>query len=225
LHRDSRLAHNPWVADDAEGGRPLPGEPSSPTTTTPSTVPEIEVFGDVTALADSLLYPPQDGLTESTARPVEEGTVVPARPPAPDAAESEGVTDEERNRYGSLLDRAAERGLLEPSEYEVRLRDLAQATSTEAMMQIVTELPVFNPLTQSSRPRKSRPARHTMTRAAAHPEPRRRVTVWALLALLVVVAVASLVILAVSAERLTHRQGGGSGTGPATTRVVSGPRL
>jgi hypothetical protein len=140
------------------------------------------------------------------------------------AADSEGITDEERNRYGLLLDRAAERGLLEPSEYEVRLRELAQATSTEQMMQIVTELPVFNPLTQSSPPKKAA-ARHTMNRGTTAAGPRRRVTVWALMGLLVVVAVVSLVILAVSAERLTHRQGGGSGTGPATTRAVSGPRL
>ncbi len=165
-------------------------------------MPDVEVFGDVTALADSLLHPAQGGLVEP-----------------------EVITDEERNRYGSLLDRAAERGLLEPAEYEVRLQELAEATSTQEMMRIVTELPVFDPLTQSSAPKKTRPARHTMSRGATQPGSRRRVTIWALLGLLVVVAVVSLVILAVSAERLTHRQGGGSGTGHVPSPVLSGLRL
>jgi hypothetical protein len=137
----------------------------------------------------------------------------------------EVITDEERNRYGSLLDRAAERGLLEPSEYEVRLRELAQATSTEEMMQIVTELPVFSPSTPGPAPMKARSARHGDARSVVHPGSRRQVTLWALMGLLVVLAVASLVFLAVSAERLTHRQSHGSGAGPVVTRGVSGPRL
>ena len=41
------------------------------------------------------------------------------------------VSDEERNRYGVLLDHAAERGLLTAAEYQVRLAELADATSIE----------------------------------------------------------------------------------------------
>ncbi|HEX7459277.1 MAG TPA: DUF1707 domain-containing protein, partial [Acidimicrobiales bacterium] len=53
------------------------------------------------------------------------------------------VTDEDRNRYGVLLDHAAERGLLSPPEYQVRLVELAEATSVAQLQRIVTELPAF----------------------------------------------------------------------------------
>ena len=54
-----------------------------------------------------------------------------------------GVTDEDRNRYGVLLDHAAERGLLSPAEYQARLVELADATSVDQLQRIVTELPAF----------------------------------------------------------------------------------
>ena len=50
--------------------------------------------------------------------------------PVPDLAAGpypRAVTDEDRNRYGVLLDHAAERGLLSPAEYQVRLAELAEA--------------------------------------------------------------------------------------------------
>ncbi len=53
------------------------------------------------------------------------------------------MTDDDRNRFGALLDKAAQRGLLSAADYEVRLRDLAVATTTEEMMAIVTDLPAF----------------------------------------------------------------------------------
>jgi len=62
-----------------------------------------------------------------------------------DTYKDEVITDEVRIRYGLLLDRAAERGLLEPADYEVRLRALAGATTTEQMVDIVAELPAFTP--------------------------------------------------------------------------------
>jgi hypothetical protein len=55
----------------------------------------------------------------------------------------DGVTDEDRNRYGLLLDRAAERGLLPPAEYEVRLMAMAEATTVDELQRLVTELPAF----------------------------------------------------------------------------------
>jgi hypothetical protein len=216
------MAHNSDVADDAEGGHPLPGELPVPTGQAPVVVPDMEVFGDVTSLAASL-RPDPDRPSESPA-PAEHHSE-PTPDPVVGSAGSQAITDEERNRYGLLLDRAAERGLLEPSEYEVRLRELAEATTTEQMMQIVTELPVFNASLPGTGRKKSRPPGHSSTRGAGGSGPRRRVTVWALLGLLVAVAVVSLVILAVSAERLTHRQGHNSGTAPVVTRSVSGPRL
>jgi hypothetical protein len=57
---------------------------------------------------------------------------------------TERVTDEDRNRYGVLLDHAAERGLLSPTEYRLRLADLAEATSIDECRRIVTELPIFD---------------------------------------------------------------------------------
>jgi hypothetical protein len=54
------------------------------------------------------------------------------------------VTDEDRNRYGVLLDHAAERGLLSPGDYQARLADVASATSLDELKRIVTELPVFD---------------------------------------------------------------------------------
>lgn len=72
------------------------------------------------------------------------GNDLTAPRPVPDlapAAVPSVVTDEDRNRYGVLLDHAAERGLLSPAEYQVRLSGLAEATSVEELQQIVTELP------------------------------------------------------------------------------------
>jgi len=59
------------------------------------------------------------------------------------------VTDDERNRYGALLDAAAERGLLTPTEYEARLGEVAMATSVVELRRIVTELPAFGASTES----------------------------------------------------------------------------
>ncbi len=59
------------------------------------------------------------------------------------ASVSPGVSDDDRNRYGVLLDRAAERGLLAPLEYQARLAELADAGSEEELRRIVTELPAF----------------------------------------------------------------------------------
>jgi len=74
------------------------------------------------------------------------GNEMPGPQPIPDltsATPASGVTDEDRNRYGVLLDHAAERGLLSPSAYQSRLAELAEATSVEQLRRIVTELPVF----------------------------------------------------------------------------------
>ncbi|MHB1517566.1 MAG: DUF1707 SHOCT-like domain-containing protein [Acidimicrobiales bacterium] len=75
--------------------------------------------------------------------PSESASSAPAASPPPPATGPVAVSDDERNRYGLLLDRAAERGLLSTDEYDARLRDLAIAGSVEELQRIVAELPIF----------------------------------------------------------------------------------
>jgi hypothetical protein len=147
-------------------------------------------------------------------------TLVFAPPVDPEPAEV--VTDEERTRYGLLLDRAAERGLLDPTEYQIRLRELAEATSTARMRELVTELPAFAlpaPSTAWS-PRSARTKQAVPGMAGQ----RRRTTVWVVLAVVVVIAVVSLIVLALSVERLSRNHGSQSAP-PVATQPISGPRL
>ena len=75
------------------------------------------------------------------------GNEMAAPQPVPDLMSGppgSGVTDDDRHRYGVLLDHAAERGLLSPADYQVRLAELAEATSVEQLQRIVTELPAFD---------------------------------------------------------------------------------
>ncbi|MGC8463801.1 MAG: DUF1707 SHOCT-like domain-containing protein [Acidimicrobiales bacterium] len=53
------------------------------------------------------------------------------------------VTDDDRQRFGVLLDRAFERGLLDPVEYQYRLGAIAAATSLDELRDLVTELPAL----------------------------------------------------------------------------------
>jgi hypothetical protein len=134
------------------------------------------------------------------------------------------VTDEERNRYGLLVDRAAERGLIDPDDYEVRLRDLAAASTLEQMNRIVTELPVFAPApaTRSS-PRASGPS------FPGGPLPmgasRRRSSPWLLLLIVVAVVAASLVFLTISAEHTVRNRNSGLAPSVTATRTLSALRL
>ena len=71
-------------------------------------------------------------------------TAAPRRVPEADvSSQAPAVTDEDRNRYGALLDAAAERGLLSPTEYQARLGEVAEASSVAELQRIVTELPAF----------------------------------------------------------------------------------
>ena len=130
------------------------------------------------------------------------GPPAPPRPPAPlaipdldgppaaaaVAPAADGVTDEDRTRFGLLLDRAAERGLLSTSEYQLRLGDLAEATTIDQMRQIVTELPVFNTPVTGTVAKGSR--RSTAVPALGAPSPRAggrgRSGRWVLLAIVVI---------------------------------------
>lgn len=163
--------------------------------------------------------------------------------PVPDLAGGLGgsdVTDEVRNRYGVLLDHAAERGLLPPAEYQVRLVELAEATSVEQLQRIVTELPVFggsaNPVMVAGGPVPvpgepvgpaavpDRAVGPSPDPAAAAPEldaalwasltpatPRRnRGNPWVILIILVAVLLAALVGLALVAGHVSHAHTGGT---------------
>ncbi len=143
------------------------------------------------------------------------GTVAPAG----------SVTDEERTSYGVLLDRAAERGLLDSSEYEVRLRQLAEATTTSQMVAIVSELPAFTPPARPPVPHQSRSAIQSASRTAAGDGQRRRLIIWVLMGVLVALALASLVVLALSVGRLSRSRNSMPPPPPAVTRPVSALRL
>jgi hypothetical protein len=159
---------------------------------------------------------PQVGTAVLVGTTVPVGTAVPVGP----------VTDEERTRFGVLLDRAAERGLLDSSEYELRLRQLAEATSTEQMTAIVSELPAFVPQVRPPAPHRSRSAIQSASRtAAAGGAPRRRMVVWVLMGVLVLLALVSLVILALSVGRLSRSRSSMPPPPPAATRPVSALRL
>ena len=217
----------------------------------PGVEPTVLVFDDIGSLMDSLLVTeadpavasdqpspghgaPRPGTPTPTTIPVDSaplfGEAEPVEIPSietDDAADDHVVTDEERTRYGVLLDRAAERGLLEPTDYEVRLRAMAEATTTEQMVEIVAELPAFTPPPSSASPARSRRAGPSVSRArpgGAGTE-RRRMALWALLALLVIVAIASLVILALSVERLSKNRSSIGPPVPVATRPLSALRL
>jgi hypothetical protein len=146
--------------------------------------------------------------------------------PVETAAPVETVTDEERTSYGVLLDRAAERGLLDSAEYEVRLRQLAEATTTAQMVAIVSELPAFAAPATPSAPRQSRSAIQSASRSAqAGDGQKRRVVIWVLMGVLVALALVSLVILALSVGRLSRSRSSMPPAPPVATRPVSALRL
>ena len=95
-----------------------------------------------------------------------------------------GVTDDDRNRYGLLLDRAAERGLLSAHDYQSRLGELAAATSIDQMTMIVSDLPAFT-VPPCLPPGDVRPSRRSTVASAsgvtlAAPGGRRRSSPWLL---------------------------------------------
>lgn len=246
------MPHNAEVTDEIDTGHPPEAEPEPEVSTAPASAPAVEptvlVFGDIGSLVDSLLVPEADPLvgrdepapghdaprtaTSGSAAPPGDGGLHPGEaepvliPSIETDAADEMVTDEERSRYGLLLDRAAERGLLEPTDYEVRLRALARATTTEQLVEIVAELPAFTPPPSSATPARSRRAGHSVSgRRPGGGGERRRMALWALLALLVIVAMASLVILALSVERLSKNRGSIGPPVPVATRPLSALRL
>jgi len=130
------------------------------------------------------------------------------------------VTDDERNRFGVLLDHAAERGLLSAAEYQLRLRGLAEATSLEEMTTIVSELPSLAPSSRGAGQPGAVPDLAAL--GVRQAQERRRTSPWAMLAILLVVVVAALVFLAVYAEHTLHDR---TGSGQSPQATLSAPRL
>ncbi len=134
------------------------------------------------------------------------------------------VTDHDRTVYGDLLDRAAERGLLGEGEYQIRLGELAEATSIDQMQRIVTELPAFTPVSATSARRSSRE-----TKAAKASQPGtvsgRRAKPWVLLGIVVIVAVVSLVWLSIYAGHLAHSHNPGAVSTSVAAEPLSALRL
>lgn len=151
------------------------------------------------------------------------GPAVPG--PAVPGVEPPVVTDEERNRYGVLLDHAAERGLLSATEYRFRLAELADAMSVDELRRIVTELPAFGgPADRAVSPGPDPAAVDAalwanLTPAAERRDPGHR---WVALALLVAVLVVAMVALALIVSHVAHnRHAAVAGTVAA---AVSRPR-
>ena len=134
------------------------------------------------------------------------------------------VTDDDRNRYGLLLDHAADRGLLSPVEYQTRLTELADAASVDELQRIVTELPAFSgtggpvesprggtgPSGPGSRTAPDPAALDSALWATRTPSAGRRGTgnPWVVLAVLVAVLVVAMVVLALIVAHVAARRVG-----------------
>jgi hypothetical protein len=126
------------------------------------------------------------------------------------------VTDADRQDYGRLLDRAFERGLVGQFDYEVRLRQLSEATSIEELGRIVTELPVFETLVSPARVGRS-VVRGRSTRGRIGVEGRSNP--WTKLIVVVAIVVVAFVVLTIYAQHLVHSRP----TGPPPAVMAGGP--
>lgn len=128
------------------------------------------------------------------------------------------VTDDDRQLYGRLLDSAMERGLLGAYDYEIRLHDLAEASTIDEMKKIVTELPMFSAPTPSAKPRKSShlsispsPPGSSSTPGSAYSRipgvaTKGRSNPWTKLIILLVVVVIMFAALSIYADHLAHNR-------------------
>jgi DUF1707 SHOCT-like domain len=139
-------------------------------------------------------------------------------PPGPRSPAT--VTDEDRNRFGLLLDRAVERGLLAPAEYQVRLRELAEATSVEEMTEIVSALPAFG--AAPSAPKRPEGVPDAFAFGTLPPLPERRKPPWVMLIVVVVTVAVALVVLGLFAAHAARNHSNGGQPVPVTLSV---PRL
>jgi Domain of unknown function (DUF1707) len=148
------------------------------------------------------------------------------------------VTDKDRHVFGALLDRAAERGLLNPHDYELRLGELASATSLEQMREIVTDFPMSSTAPSAAAAKKlSKPIRGSSAadamlgmqgldpmRSSRHSKERN--SPWLLLGIVLVVFVVVMVLFSIYAEHTLHSHPTGLVVGHLGGRLSSlAPRL
>lgn len=144
-----------------------------------------------------------------------------------DAVNGDAVSDDDRTRYGLLLDRAAERGLLSSYDYQVKLGELAEATTIDQMKAIVTHVPALTTAATAARPTRSKRSSAAVAPGVgvAAVGGRRRSSPWLLLGVLVFVVLASIVVFYVYAEHLVHTRGAGVLAAAAAARALSALRL
>jgi hypothetical protein len=206
------------VTDDATDGRPWPIDPvGSEPDPEAVPVPDLPGLEDLTTVLAEFAASTNRSASAALHLGPPAGEV--AGPAAEGATE---VTDDDRNRFGKLLDHAAERGLLSVPEYELRLGELAAATSIDQMREIVTDLPVFTPLAATTAPR-SRWSGPGVAGSALGG--RRRRNPWVMLGLSVVVIVALLVFFLIYAEHVVHGHNPALVPGAAGGRLLSALRL
>ena len=136
------------------------------------------------------------------------------------------VTDEERNRFGRLLDTAAEQGLLSPADYQNRLAQVASAGSVADLQRIVTEIPAFGGPDPAPGSAGAGPADIDALLWAGRTQAvvrRERGNRWLALALVVAVLVVALVGLGLAAAHLVHTHAAVGG--PALVARLSSLRL
>ena len=204
------------MTDDAADGRPWPVDPiRSGPSSGPLPVPDIGDLDDVSrALAEFGEVAGPTGPTGPS------GSSGPAG-----AAPAPPVGDDDRHRFGLLLDHAAERGLLGARDYEVRLAELAAADSLEEMRRIVTDLPVFTAMPAT--PGRASSRRSAPVGGAAGPTlgaDRHRTGPWVMVGMVVAVMVAALIVLSIVAGHLVRTHDAGV-PAPGVLRSVSALRL
>ena len=206
------MAHNSGVTDDATDGRPWPIDPAG--WAPDPTAVQVPDLGGLDDLARVLSEFEACTTSHSAALDVDGGATAEGKPTVvPPVQAAVAVSDEDRNRFGTLLDHAAERGLLSASEYEVRLGELADATTIDQMQQIVTELPLFTPPVGAAPSRRS-----SLALGPKEPGPgmsatvasRRRPVPWVIFGTLLLVIVAVLVFFVIYAEHLIHTHNAGA---------------
>ena len=157
----------------------------------------------------------------------------------------EAISDDERVRYLTLLDKALERQLLDPYDYQLRIQELSAATSRDEMQRIVTELPAFiHPNARAGLPvggrgagarsgsftgassgmGRSGPGVGGLGAAGGKPARSRRSRPWALLVAVVMVILVAFAVLAVFVEHEVHSRQPVTGPG-AVTFVAQAPPL
>jgi hypothetical protein len=209
------MAHNSPVHED-EGGATANGQGPRP-------VPDFGIpdsFGQIPAATVGPAEPVAPAAIPTPEQPPGSAPG-PATPPAGAPPTGVPVTDEDRQAYGRLLDRAFERGLLGSYDYEVRLRELSEATSVEEMKEIVTELPVFNLPTTGAKAKRPSLAGTTAVGGAGVGAK----SPWTKLVVLVVAVAVVFVLLALYAEHVVHGRTGGTGGAPPPAVAVSPLRL